>query len=296
MRTRVRLPSPSRSPSRALNATSRAWSRRLSGMWRQTRAGAWVQDDSHQCSGLSYRVVTGSTTVRTSRQPSSKASARPTDVQPCRFRNAFQPSCPSGRNSSTAAYTGSKRGSSAITQVNARIPPGRSKFRHRATVAAGSASRYTTNDASTASKLAGPNDGSEASTFRKTTLVRPSARAACRARVSIGPARSMPVTRPPGATARAAGIETAPAPQPTSRTHMPGASPARAIRRVATGWFQAAPLVSHRGASVEYAPATRAVRSLPVTSRPGDLLDVERAGQLAVAQHQVRVPLDLHRV
>ena len=74
----------------------------------------------------------------------------------------------------------------------------------------------------------------------------------------------MPVTRPPGPAARAAGIVTAPLPQPISSTIAPGAIPAWATRCSPICWKNSVPVLSYAAAAAANPSATRCVTSGPV--------------------------------
>ena len=104
-------------------------------------------------------------------------------------------------------------------QMNASRPDGRNPFRILAKESAGSAKNITPNRETSASKLPGLNGYTVASARTKSTGA-PSG-VTCRARASIGPDMSMPMTWPLRPTLGASAMVVAPQPQPTSRIRSP---------------------------------------------------------------------------
>ena len=112
--------------------------------------------------------------------------------------------------------------------VMARTPPGLTSRHMPAVKAAMSGAKNTPNTHTTASKPPSGSPALVASPRRNSTFASPSLAALARASSSMGSARSTPITRPPGPTARAEGIADAPAPQHRSSTASPAASGSRA--------------------------------------------------------------------
>jgi hypothetical protein len=118
-------------------------------------------------------------------------------------------------------------------QAKARRPDGFSACRRLAKESVGSAKNITPKRETRRSKLAGSNGYTVASASTKSTG-RP-AGAVWRARASIGPEMSMPITCPLEPTSGPSATEMAPLPQPTSTMRSPAAGLARSIRRSAIG-------------------------------------------------------------
>ena len=140
----------------------------------------------------------------------------------------------SGRTKRTASQKVRPPGSkgSGPQVVTARRPPGRTRRQSLATWASMSGTKKIAKTQTTASKLASAKPRSVMSPVRKAAFRSPSSSAFPRARSSMASARSTPITRPSGPTARAAGSAEAPVPQPTSSTRAPGARARRSIVRL----------------------------------------------------------------